>query len=215
VDLATGWLDSTILLIKRALSQAPPSRSSFRKLAMAEPCNDAPGWYLVQRRLSANELEFIPEGNLAHGSGGHAVAFDILEVAPDGEQVRVRVSGNAPRARLELCVRDTGPRQVLEGLARGLDASRANPLLTQFGERRLTVIRPDSRLADVHGWDSLRPGAAKGSRRLLLTGTPAGVGPAGDRQDAGHSRGRQPPGSLWTASSSGVQHQHRRGYGAS
>lgn len=80
--LVTGWLDSTISLIRQALSQAPPSRSSFRKLAMAEPCNDVPGWYLVQRRLSANELEFISEGNLAHGSGGHAVAFDVLEVTP-------------------------------------------------------------------------------------------------------------------------------------
>jgi hypothetical protein len=161
VALATGWLDSTIMLIKRALSQAPPSRSSFRKLATAEPCNDAPGWYLVQRRLSANELEFISEGNLASGSGGHAVAFDVLEVAPDGEQVRVRASGNAPRARLELCVRDTGPWQVLEGLARGLEASRANPLRTQFGERRLTPVRPDSRLADVHGWDALFPAQRK------------------------------------------------------
>jgi hypothetical protein len=78
VALATGWLDSAILLIKRALSQAPPSRSSFRKLATAEPCNDAPGWYLVQRRLSANELEFISEGNLAYGSGGHAAQAELL-----------------------------------------------------------------------------------------------------------------------------------------
>lgn len=177
--LAAGWLDSTILLIKRALSQAPPSRSSFRKLAMAEPCNDAPGWYLVQRRLSANELEFISEGNLAYGSGGHAVAFDVLEVAPDGEQVRVRVSGNAPRARLELCVRDTGPWQVLEGLARGLEASRVNPLLTQFGERRLTLVRPDSRLADVHGWDALFPAQRKAVAACCSPGLQLVWGPPG------------------------------------
>jgi hypothetical protein len=86
---------------------------------MVEPWRDEPGWYLVQSRLSAGELEFISEGNLAYGSGDHAVTFDVLEVIIEGEQVRVRASGTAPRERLQLCVRNTGTRQVLEGLGKG------------------------------------------------------------------------------------------------
>ena len=91
----------------------------------------------------------------------------------------MRVSGNAPRARLELRVRDTGPWQVLEGLARGLEASRVNPLLTQFGKRRLTLVRRDSQLADVHGWDALFPAQRKAVAACCSPGLQLVWGPPG------------------------------------
>jgi hypothetical protein len=99
VALEAGWLESTLSLLRRAWSEAPPS-SSFRRVATVEPANDETGWYEVQGRLSASELEFISEGNLTYGSGEHALAFDVLEVTVDDEQVRVRASAAAPRERL-------------------------------------------------------------------------------------------------------------------
>lgn len=83
--------------------------------------------------------------------------------------------------QLSLCIRHTGTRQVLEGLGKGLKASHANPLLTQFGERRLTPIQTDSRLTASHGWQSLRPAqqeavAACCSAGLQLVWGPPGTG---------------------------------------
>jgi hypothetical protein len=180
VALTAGWLDSTLSLIRQAWSQARQSPSS-RKIAMVEPWRDEPGWYLVQSRLSAGDLEFITEGNLAYGSGDHTVTFDVLEVIIDGEEVRVRASGAAPRERLQLCVRNTGTRQVLEGLGKGLKAACENPLLTQFGERRLTPVQSDPRLTEAHGWQSLRLAqreavAACCSAGLQLVWGPPGTG---------------------------------------
>ncbi len=152
-----------------------------------EPQLDAPGWYLVHGRLSASQLEYIAEGNLTHGSGDHAIAFDVLEVAVDDEQVRVRVSETAPREALALYVRNTGRRQVLEGLGKGLQASRENPLLTQFGEQRLTPIQHESGLTEVHGWPALRPAQQDAGRGVLLARAPISVGTAGNREDGGGS----------------------------
>jgi hypothetical protein len=138
---------------------------------MVEPWRDEPGWYLVQSRLSAGDLEFISEGNLAYGSGDHAVTFDVLEVIIDGEEVRVRASGIAPRERLQLCVRNTDTRQVLEGLGKGLKAAREKPLLMQFGERQLTPLQTGLALTEAHGWQSLRPA----QRKAVTAGCSAGL----------------------------------------
>lgn len=179
--LVAGWLESALPLIRQAWSQARESRSSSRRIGVVEPQLDAPGWYLVHGKLSASQLEYIAEGNLTHGSGDHAIAFDVLEVAVDDEQVRVRVSETAPREALALYVRNTGLRQVLEGLGKGLQASRENPLLTQFGEQRLTPIQRGPGLAEVHGWPALRPAqqdavAACCSPGLQLVWGPPGTG---------------------------------------
>lgn len=178
--LAADWLESTIALIRQAWQQAPPSRSA-RRVATVEPWHDESGWYQVRGRLWPNVLEFIAEGSLAYGSGERAIAFDVLEVVIDGEQVRVRVSGAAPRARLSLLVRDTSTRQVLEGLGKGLAASSANPLLRQFGERRLTPIQLGPWQAEDFGPQGPRPAqrvaiAACCSPGLQLVWGPPGTG---------------------------------------
>jgi hypothetical protein len=180
VALTAGWLDSTLSLIRQAWSQARQSPSS-RKIAMVTPWRDELGWYLVQGRPSTGDLEFISEGNLAYGSGDHMVTFDVLEVIIDGEEVRVRASGTAPREMLQLCVRNTGTRQVLEGLGKGLKAACENPLLTQFGERRLTPVQSNPQLAEAHGWPNLRLAqreavAACCSAGLQLVWGPPGTG---------------------------------------
>jgi phosphoglycolate phosphatase-like HAD superfamily hydrolase len=146
-----------------------------------EPQPDAPGWYLIPGGLSPTQLEYISEGSLTRGSGDHAIAFDVLEVAVDDERVRVRVSETAPREALSLHVRNTGPRQVLAGLGQGLQASRENPLLRQFGKQRLTPIERDPGLAGAHGWPALRPAqqdavAACCSSGLQLVWGPPGTG---------------------------------------
>jgi hypothetical protein len=182
VATTAGSLDTTISLIKQALSDGALRRQrSSRRIATVEPSDGTDGWYQVQSDLSAAELDYISEGSLSYGSGERALTFDVLQVEIDGEQVRVRASGAAPRERLALCVRDTGLRQVLEGLLRGLVASRANPLLTQFSERQLTQVWPDRRLADIRGWPGLRQAqqqavAACCSAGLQLVWGPPGTG---------------------------------------
>lgn len=146
-----------------------------------EPLPEAPGWYQVQGKLSPNVLEFVSEGNLAYGPGDRAVAFDVLEVAIDGEQVRVRASGSAPCERLSLCVRDTDIRQILGRLGIGLQASRENPLLAQFGDRRLTPIQRGPWQDDSFGRQGLLPTqrdavAACCSPGLQLVWGPPGTG---------------------------------------
>jgi hypothetical protein len=155
VALEAGWLESTLSLLRRAWSEASPSSSPFRRVATAEPAHDDAGWYEVKGRLSASELEFISEGNLTYGSGEHALAFDVLEVAVEDEQVRVRASVAAPRERLSLYIRRTDTRRMLKGLGNGLKAAQENPLLRQFGERRLTPIQQGLDLANVHAWPVL------------------------------------------------------------
>ena len=120
----------------------------------------------------------------------------MLEVAVDDEQVRLRVSETAPREALALHVRNAGPRQVLAGFRQGLQASRENPLLRQFGEQRLTPIRRGPGLARAHGWQALRPAQPRCSRRVLLVRAPIGVGAARDREDTRHRHSDQPPGGL-------------------
>ena len=136
---------------------------------------------MVPGGLSPSQIERISEGNLTRGAGDHAIAFDVLEVAVDDEQVRVRVSETAPREALALHVRNAGPRQVLAGLGQGLQASRENPLLRQFGEQRLTPIQRGPGLARAHGWPALRPAqqdavAACCSSGLQLVWGPPGTG---------------------------------------
>jgi hypothetical protein len=181
VAQAAGWLENTIALLRHAWSDCPPSRSPSRKVRAVDPQADAPGWYQVRGKLSVSEREYISEGNLTYGSGNHALAFDVLEVAVDDEQVRVRVSETAPREVLALYVRNADLRQVLEGLGKGLQASRENPLLRQFGEQRLTPIQRGPRLDEVHGWPALRPAqqgavAACCSPGLQLVWGPPGTG---------------------------------------
>ena len=146
-----------------------------------EPQPDALGWFMVPGGLSPSQIERISEGNLTRGAGDHAIAFDVLEVAVDDEQVRVRVSETAPREALALHVRNAGPRQVLAGLGQGLQASRENPLLRQFGEQRLTPIQRGPGLARAHSWPALRPAqqdavAACCSSGLQLVWGPPGTG---------------------------------------
>jgi hypothetical protein len=179
VALEAGWLESTLSLLRRAWSEAPPSSSSLRRVATAEPAHDDAGWYEVKGRLSASELEFISEGNLTYGSGEHALAFDVLEVAVDDEQVRVRASAAAPRERLSLYIRRTDTRQMLKGLGNGLKAARENPLLQQFGERRLTPIQQDADLADVHAWPILHDAQKQAVRACCSAGLQLVWGPPG------------------------------------
>jgi hypothetical protein len=182
VALTAGLLDTAISLIEQALSDTTlRQQRSSRRIATVEPCDGTDGWYLVQGELSAADLEYISEGSLAHGTGDRALTFDVLQVEIDGEQVRVRASSAAPRERLSLGVRDTGVRQILEGLGRGLKASRANPLLTQFSERQLAPVRPGRGLTEVLGWQALRPAqqqavAACCSAGLQLVWGPPGTG---------------------------------------
>ena len=144
-----------------------------------EPAHDEAGWYEVQGRLSASELEFISEGNLTYGSGEHALAFDVLEVAVDDEQVRVRASAAAPRERLSLCIRRADTRRILEGLGNGLKAAQENPLLRQFGERRLTPVQPGLDLADVHAWPVLREAQKRAVSACCSAGLQLVWGPPG------------------------------------
>src|SRR5262245_6020586 len=169
VALTESWLDSTISLVRQAWSQTSKPTDPYHQLATVGPCGDAPDWYAVQGRPTPGQRDFITEGNLTYDSGGQTIAFDVLEVIIVGEQVRVRASKSAPRVRLSLRVRAAGTRQILEGLGRGLAASRANPLLTQFGERKLTPVERDPRLTQVHGWQALR-GAQKDAVAACCSG---------------------------------------------
>ena len=158
----TNSLDTVIALVRRALAGTPEPRSSDRPLAAVDPVTDvegrAPGWYRVARPLSPVELDYATEGQLVRGSGPRAVLFDVLEVAVDGDVVRVRASVTAPRERLSLTVRGAGQRRVPQGLADGLGATRADPLLGQFAAGRLTPVRTDPALrSSAHAWDALEP----------------------------------------------------------
>lgn len=141
--LAEEWLEGAISLLRKAWTEAPEQSSSFRRAASVEPVPDEAGWYEVQGRLSASDLDSISEGNLTYGSGDQALAFDILEVALDDEKVRVRASTAAPRERLSLLIQRTDIRKVLAGLGNGLKAARENPLLRQLAERRLSPVQRD------------------------------------------------------------------------
>lgn len=155
----THSLDSVIAVVRQALAAAPEPRSADRPLATVEPVgDDSAGWYRVTRQLGPAELDYITEGQLTRGAGPRAATFDVLEVAVDGDLVRVRASVTAPRERLSLTVRGTGLRRVLQGLTDGLNATRANPLLSQFSARRLTPVHADHALpASAHAWSSLKP----------------------------------------------------------
>lgn len=179
MTIEPDWLDEVISLARKAWKLASPSRT--RKIATALPVHDAPGWYQVDGRLWPNDLEYISEGNLTYGSGDRALTFDVLEVAIDGDQVRVRVSGTAPLERLSLWIRRTDTRRILAGLGKGLKASRANPLLAQFGERWLTAVQPAAALADARSWPGLRAAqrdavAACCSPGLQMVWGPPGTG---------------------------------------
>lgn len=176
----TGWLGSTIALVRQAWSQAPEPRSATRKITTVEPAGGgAPGWFRVMDRLTPNQLEYICDGQLVHGDGPRALMFDVLEVAVDGEQVRVRASVTAPQERLSLSVQGTGLRRVLQGLAEGLEASRSNSLLKPFAERRLTPILRDRSLTTAHGWQTLKPAQRDAVAACCSTGLQLVWGPPG------------------------------------
>jgi hypothetical protein len=76
-------------------------------------------------------------------------------------------------------VRNTGTRQVLEGLGKGLRAAREKPLLMQFAERRLTPLQSDLELTETHGWQSLRPAQQKAVAACCSAGLQLVWGPPG------------------------------------
>src|SRR5258708_39739296 len=84
-----------------------------------------------------------------------------------------------PRERLSLRIRRRGNRLILEGLGKGLAAARANPLLVQFGERRLTPIQSGFQLSGVHGWPSLRDAQKRAVRACCSAGLQLVWGPPG------------------------------------
>lgn len=178
----TDGVEQMVAAVRAAHAQTPEPRSATRRVGMVEPAgDDERGWYRVVGRVSPSDLEYLGEGQLAHGSGPGAVTYDVVEVAVDGEQVRVRASVTAPRERLTLTVPSAGHRRVLQGLLDGLQKSRSNSLLTGFCDSRLTPVTRDRQSTQAHGWQSLRPAqrdavAACCSPGLQLVWGPPGTG---------------------------------------
>ena len=152
------WLDGEIGQIRRLTQRMSDQQGQKRRLATVEPdLESGAGWFLVTERLRPAQLDLIEGGDLRDGHAREPELYDILEVAVDGEKVQVKASLNAPRRRLELHVPSVTRRQILSGLADGLEAVRGNPLLEGMAHRSLTPFQLSDDLTQVHGWAGLRP----------------------------------------------------------
>jgi AAA domain/PLD-like domain len=151
------WLNTEIQLIRRAAESMPGHDGGKRRLASAQPDPErGSGWYLVIGRVRPADYDSIGDSDLRDGSSGDAILYDVLEVAVEGEQVRVRASANAPGKKLDLYVPSVSQRLILSGLADGLAAVRDNPLLRSIAARSLTPFQPGSDLQQVHAWAALK-----------------------------------------------------------
>jgi hypothetical protein len=151
------WLKPEIQRIRRAVEGMPNQGGNKRRLASVQPDPESgPGWFRVIGRLRPSQYDSIEDGDLRGSKVGDPILYDVLEVAVEGEQVRVRASVNAPDKKLDLHVPSVSQRLILSGLADGLATVRHNPLLAGLAGRSLTPFQRTSDLQQVHGWSALK-----------------------------------------------------------
>src|SRR4051794_35974914 len=83
------WMDTAIRVVDQALRAAPNARQAAYRVAEVTPDSDA-GWFVVRKRAGQYWIDAIGQGRLQAAGGAENPGYDILEVAVDGEIVRVR-----------------------------------------------------------------------------------------------------------------------------
>lgn len=176
------WVDAKAAVIRRTAERMPVRRDGKRRVSGVRSDDDrGPGWFVVTERLSPAQSEALGEADLRAVQGGVEVVYDILAVVTELDSIHVYASPEAPGRGLSLHIPATDQRSIWLGLADGLAAVHANPLLGQFANHALTPVQRLPETHTVPGWSDLNSAqkeavAACCSSGLQLVWGPPGTG---------------------------------------